>query len=227
MRLEISGPALLEISRATQSGCPSGVTPKTKTMSIEAFVTSLQSNLEASDCNAYVVPGEFSHHIFRCHLWLTLKQAEGSSCLVDTANKIINLCSGNASFDNQKSPLFLIAEGDENTWEIKIIDSNDETFSVATLSPQKRKVTASVTHFKRMLDVIRIITETFHHYYPQEVGSKRGRPDDDKCAGKRKRQRTEEEDEDEEVEEEEEFEGCYVLEGEGDSYEVEPLFDEL
>lgn len=68
-----------------------------------------------------------------------------------------------------------------------------------------------------MLDVIRIITETFHHYYPQEVGSKRGRPDDDKCAGKRKRQRTEdeEEDEDEEVEEEEEFEGCYVLEGRG------------
>lgn len=208
-------------------------------MSLTDFVTSLQSNLDSSKTNAHIVPGEFSGYIFRCHLWYVLKQAKDASCLVDSANKIINLCAGDASFDTQEAPLFLYVEagGDaKSDWVIKVIDSDDEAYTVATLSVQKREVTPAVTYFKRMLEVIRIITDTFlHHLWefqvqpscPEAVGSKRGRPDDDESGGKRKRQRTEEdEDEDEEEEEqEEEFEGCFVLD-EG-TYEILPLLEEL
>jgi hypothetical protein len=209
-------------------------------MSLTDFVTSLQSNLDSSKTNAHIVPGEFSGYIFRCHLWYVLKQAKDASCLVDSANKIINLCAGNASFDTQEAPLFLYVEagGDpKSDWVIKVIDSDDEAYTVATLSLQKREVTPAVTYFKRMLEVIRVITDTFlHHLWefqvqvqvqPSTVGSKRVRPDDDdESGGKKKRQRTEDEDEDEEEEEaEEEFEGCFVLD-EG-TYEILPLLEEL
>ena len=169
-----------------------------------------------------------------------MKQAKDASCLVDSANKIINLCAGDASFDTQEAPLFLYVEagGDpKSDWVIKVIDSDDEAYTVATLSLQKREVTPAVTYFKRMLEVIRVIRDTFlHHLWefqvqvqvqPSTVGSKRVRPDDDdESGGKKKRQRTEDEDEDEEEEEaEEEFEGCFVLD-EG-TYEILPLLEEL